>query len=69
MKDFGKDIFPSANLATVQKTMEMTKPRTRRKLLDVSKGICVKGKKKMGKSVITEKRAQNETLSSVRGDI
>lgn len=63
--DFGKTIFPSENLAAIQKIIDTTSPTTKSNPLETSRGILVKGKKKTGNNTITMKRAQNEILSKI----
>jgi hypothetical protein len=69
IKDLGMTILPSENLATAQKTIDITNPTTKSKPLEVSTGIFVKGKKKIGKSTITKKSDQKEILSKIFDNI
>lgn len=62
-QDRGTVIFPSENLAMVQKIIEITKPTTRRNPLDVSTEILVNGKKKTGNNTITKNKETKEILS------
>ena len=64
-KDFGKTTLPSENRAATQKIIETTKPTTRSKPLEVSIGILVKGKKKIGNKTITVNSDQKEILSKI----
>jgi len=68
-KDFGIIILPSKSLAAIQKIIEIAKPRTKSNPFEVSIGICVKGKKKIGNKTITAKRTQKETLSKMFDNI
>lgn len=52
--DRGILTFPSENLATDQKIIDMARPTTKRKPLEVSTGIFVKGKKKTGNNTTTK---------------
>ncbi len=61
--DLGKLTLPSENLATVQKIIEMAKPMTSRRPLEISTGIFVKGRTKIGKSTTTNNKAKKEILS------
>lgn len=62
-QDLGIVIFPSENLAIVQKIIAITKPTTRRNPLDVSTEILVNGKKKTGNNTITKNKETKEILS------
>ena len=68
-QDFGTVILPSENLAAIQKIIEITKPRTKSRLLEVVIGIWVKGKKKTGNNTITKKSDQKEILSKTFDNI
>ncbi len=68
-RDLGKLIFPSENLAAIQKIIETASPITNNKPFEVSTGICVKGKKKTGRSTITAKSDQKEILSKTFDNI
>ena len=67
--DFGKTILPSVNLATVQKIIEIDNPPINNKLFEISIGIFVKGKKKIGNKTTTIKRDQKEILSKIFDNI
>ncbi|MDP2789188.1 MAG: hypothetical protein Q8O46_04055 [bacterium] len=64
-RDFGKLIFPSKNLAIIQKIIETASPTTKNKLFEISTGIFVNGKKKAGNNIITKKRKANEILLKI----
>lgn len=68
-QDLGKLILPSENRAAIQKIIEMTKPITKRRPLEVSIGIWVKGRKKTGNNTITAKSDQKEILSKIFDNI
>ena len=68
-QDFGILIFPSENLAAIQKIMEIAKPITKSNPFDVSTGISVKGKKKIGNNTITVNKNQKEILSKIFDNI
>ena len=68
-QDFGILIFPSENRAAIQKMIEITRPTTKSRPLDVSIGIWVKGKKKIGNNTITKKSDQKEILSKIFDNI
>ncbi len=48
--------LPSENLATAQKITAIDRPTTRRRPLEVSSGMSVKGKKKSGNSTIVRNK-------------
>jgi len=68
-QDFGKIIFPSINLAIIQKIKEIDKPTIKSNPFDISTGIFVNGKKKSGNNTITINRDQNEILSNLFDNI
>ena len=68
-QDFGRLILPSENRAAIQKIIEIAKPITKSKPLEVSIGIWVNGKKKIGNSTITTKSDQKEILSKIFDNI
>ena len=68
-QDFGKEIFPSEKRAAVQKIIEIDKPIIKKSPLEVSAGIFVKGKKKIGNKTITTKSDQKEILSKIFDNI
>jgi len=67
--DFGKMIFPSLKRAADQDIIETTSPTTSNKLLLISKGMFVKGKKNKGNITMTVKIDQNEILSKIFDNI
>ena len=69
IQDFGKIIFPSINLAIVQKIIVITKPITNKNPFADSTGILVNGKKKIGNKVITQNKDQKEILSNIFDNI
>ena len=68
-QDFGNFIFPSEKRAAVQKIIDTDKPITNNKLLEISTGILVKGKKKTGNKTMTTKSDQKEILSKIFDNI
>lgn len=68
-QDLGRVILPSENLAAIQKIIETTRPITKSRPLDVSTGIWVKGKKKIGNNTIVKKSDQKEILSKMFDNI
>jgi hypothetical protein len=68
-QDFGKIIFPLENRAMAQNIIETANPATRSNPLEVSTGIFVKGRKKIGNKTITAKSDQKEILSKVFDNI
>ena len=68
-QDFGKEILPSENRAIAQKIIEIDKPIIKRSPLEVSAGIFVKGKKKIGNKTINTKSDQKEILSKIFDNI
>ena len=63
--DFGIVIFLSKNLAIAQKIIETERPKTKIKLLEISTGIFVKGKKKNGREIIVTNSDQKDILSKI----
>jgi len=63
--DRGKLISPSENLATVQKIIEIARPTTSNRPLEVVIGILVKGKKKTGNKITTKDNEINEILFKI----
>ena len=68
-QDFGKTILPSENRATAQEIIEIAKPITKSSPFEISMGIFVKGKKKIGNNTTTANKDQNETLSNLFDNI
>jgi hypothetical protein len=62
--DFGKEIFPSKNLAIAQKTKHKVSPTTKSSPLEVSIGMFVKGKQKRGNKTTTSNNHKNDSLSN-----
>ena len=62
--DSGKTIFPSKNLAKLQNITVKRSANTKRKPLEISIGILVKGKKKNGNKTTKETKEINESLSN-----
>ena len=67
--DFGISTLPSENLAAAQNITETAKPITKSKLLEVSTGILVNGKKKTGSNTITIDKATKEIRSKIFDNI
>ncbi|HPS21318.1 MAG TPA: hypothetical protein PLO44_00725 [Candidatus Paceibacterota bacterium] len=63
--DFGTVIFLSKNLAIAQKIIETERPKTKIKLLEISTGILVNGKKKNGREIIVTNSDQKDILSKI----
>ena len=63
--DLGKVILPSKNLARHQEITHTASPTTRSKPFEVSTGMEVKGKKKIGNNVINKNNDQNAILSKM----
>ena len=61
----GKVIFPSMNLPIAQKTMHTVRPKTSKSPLEVSVGMLVKGKQKIGNNTMTKNNTKNESLSKI----
>ena len=64
-RDLGKIIFPSKNRANPQKIIVDKSPKTKSSPLEISTGIVVKGRKKMGNSTMTKKSEKKEILSKI----
>ncbi len=67
--DFGINTLPSENLAAAQKIIEIDNPITKSKLLEVSTGILVNGKKKTGNNTITTDKATKDIRSKIFDNI
>ena len=63
--DLGKLIFPSKNLAKLQKIIHRVSPITKSNPLEVSIGILVKGKKKNGSNTTTKNNDKKESLLNI----
>ncbi|OGI66569.1 hypothetical protein A2823_00425 [Candidatus Nomurabacteria bacterium RIFCSPHIGHO2_01_FULL_41_91] len=64
-QDLGKTIRPSENRAIAQKTTETASPKTKSRPFEVSTGILVKGKQKIGNNTTTKNSDKNESLSNI----
>jgi hypothetical protein len=65
VEELGMLTLPSEKRATAQKIIETARPITTKSPLEVSTGILVKGRKKTGRSTITQKSAKKEILSNI----
>lgn|SRR3989339_201284 len=63
--DLGKIIFPSENRAMAQKITESASPATKSSPLEVSTGILVKGKEKIGNKTTTRNSDKNASPSNI----
>ena len=63
-QDFGKTIRPERNRAITQKIMERASPTTKSNPLEVSAGMMVKGRQKIGDNTSTKNKDKNESLSN-----
>jgi hypothetical protein len=64
-QDLGRIILPSENLAMAQKITQAARPKTKSKPFEVSTGIFVKGKQKIGNNITTKDKDQKESLSNI----
>ena len=63
--DLGKTIRRSKNRAIPQRTIQTTIPTTKSSPLEISTGMLVKGRKKIGNKTTTKNKEMNENLSSI----
>ena len=64
-QDLGKIIFPSIKRAIAQNITPNERPITKSKPLDISTGIFVKGRQKIGNNITTRKTDRKENLSKL----
>ena len=64
-QDLGKIIWPSNNLAIAQKIIQKTRPNAKSNPFEISIGILVNGKQKIGNNTMTKNNDKKESLSNI----